>query len=173
MKKVDAQTEHEIIRHHLVDQWPPGTIASQLGVHHNVISRVLRQRGAAPNDLSVLRKQMVDPYVPVIAQLLEKYPNLHASRLYQMMRDRGYQGRSEGHFRRQIARIRPRKIPEPFARLDMPAGEQGQMDWGHFGKVAVGRAMRPLCAHLVTLSWSRMIFPVCVNVFETVGLRNL
>jgi hypothetical protein len=92
------------------------------------------------------------------AQLLEKYPDLHASRLYQMMCDRGYPGRSDGHFRRQIARIRPRKLPEPFARLDMPAGEQAQMDWGHFGKVAVGRAMRRLCAHLVTLSWSRMVF---------------
>jgi transposase len=158
MKKVDAQTEHEIIRHHLVDQWPLGTIANQLGVHHDVITRVLRQRGAAPQYLTVMRKQMIDPYVPVIAKVLEKYPDLHASRLYQMMCDRGYPGRSDGHFRRQIARIRPRKLPEPFARLDMPAGEQAQMDWGHFGKVAVGRAMRRLCAHLVTLSWSRMVF---------------
>ncbi len=158
MKKVDAKVEHDIVRHHLVDRWPVGTIATQLGVHYDVVTRVLRQRGAAPERLAVMRRQMIDPFVAVINQLLEKYPELHASRLYQMMCDRGYPGRSDGHFRRQIARMRPRAIPEPFARLDMPPGEQGQMDWGHFGKVQVGTALRPLYAHLITLSWSRMVF---------------
>lgn len=158
MKKVDAQIEHDIIRLHLVDGWPVGTIATQLRVHCDVVKRVLRQRGAAPARLTVIRPQMIDPYIAVIRQQLEKYPDLHASRLYQMMCERGYPGRSDGHFRRMIAQLRPRKVPEPFARLDMLPGEQGQMDWAHFGKVQVGRATRPLYAHLITLSWSRMIF---------------
>jgi len=40
----------------------------------------------------------------------------------------------------------------------MPAAEQAQMDWAHFGKVEVGRALRPLYAHILTLAWSRMCF---------------
>ncbi len=45
MKKVDAQVEHEVLRHHLVDGWPIGTIARELGVHHDVVRRVLHPRG--------------------------------------------------------------------------------------------------------------------------------
>jgi len=29
------------------------------------------------------------------------------------------------------------------------------VDWGHFGKVTVGRAERPLMAFVMVLSWSR------------------
>jgi len=157
MKRVDPETEHAILRHHLVDKWPIGTVASQLGVHHDVVRRVLRQRGLSPQAAIVVRPRMLDAYLPFIQQTLEKYPRLHASRLYLMARERGYPG-SEGHFRRLIAQLRPRPVPEPFARLSMPKGEQAQMDWAHFGKVQVGRALRPLCAHILTLSWSRMCF---------------
>ena len=157
MKRVDPQIEHAILRHHLVDGWPIGTVASQLGVHHDVVRRVLRQRGVTSDVAIVMRARMIDPYLLFVQQTLEMYPRLHASRLYQMTQERGYQG-SEGHFRRLVAGLRPRPTPEPFARLNMPPGEQAQMDWGSFGKVQVGRAERPLHAHLITLSWSRMSF---------------
>ena len=153
MKRIPAELEHAVVRHHLVDGWPIGTVARELGIHHDVVRRVLRQRGAlAPR---VVRGRKVDPFVPVMKATLEKYPDLHASRLFHMMRERGYEG-SESHFRRLVAELRPRPAPEPFARLDMPAGEQGQVDWAHFGKVDVGRARRPLHAFVMTLCWSRM-----------------
>jgi transposase len=157
MRAVEPEIEYAVLRHHLVDGWPVGTIATQLGVHHDVVRRVLRQRGASLQSATVVRASMLDPYLPFVQQTLEKYPRLHASRLYLMARERGYPG-AEGHFRRLIARLRPRAVPEPFARLSMPAGEQAQMDWAHFGKLQVGRALRPLYAHIVTLSWSRMCF---------------
>lgn len=143
MKRVDSEIEHLILRHHLVDQWPVGTIAKELGIHHDVVRRVVRQRGLTPQAAIKTRARMLDIYLPFIQQTLEKYPRLHASRLYLMVRERGYQG-SEGHFRRLIAELRPRPAPEPFARLSMPAGEQAQVDWAHFGKIQVGRALRPL-----------------------------
>ena len=157
MKRIDPETEHLILRHRLVDGWPVGTVAAQLGVHHDVVRRVLREHGAPPQQPAVTRARMIDPYLPFIEQTLADYPQLHASRLHQMVRQRGYQG-SEGHFRRLIAQLRPRKVPEPFARLSMPPGEQAQMDWGHFGKVTVGRAVRPLYAFIMVLSWARMCF---------------
>jgi transposase len=156
MKRVDAQLEHDILRHHLVDGWPVGTIATQLGVHHDVVRRVVRQRGAAPAAAIVVRDRMIDPYLAFVEVVLAKYPKLHASRLFQMAQERGYPG-SASHFRRLIASIRPRPTPEPFARLDMPPGEQAQVDWGSFGTVLVGRARRPLHAFVMTLSWSRIV----------------
>jgi transposase len=158
MSRITPQIEHEIVRHHLVDGWPIGTVARELGVHHDVVRRVLRQRGAAPAAMAVrMRPRMIDAYMPYIHAQLEKYPKLHASRLFHMTRERGYTG-SESHFRRLIAGIRPRPAPEPFARLDMPTAEQAQVDWGAFGHVTVGRARRPLHAFVVTLCWSRMIW---------------
>ncbi len=138
MKRVDAQVEHDILRHHLVDGWPIGTIARELGVHHDVVRRVISQRGAAASP-RIVRERMIDSYLTFVKVTLEKYPRLHASRLYQMIRERGYPG-SESHFRRLVRELRPRPCPEPFARLDMPPGEQAQVDWGRFGSVEIGRA---------------------------------
>ena len=45
-----------------------------------------------------------------------------------------------------------------FLRLRTLPGEQAQVDWGHFGHLAVGRARRPLMAFVMVLSHSRMIF---------------
>lgn len=157
MKKVEPRTEHDILRHHLVDDWPTGTIARELGVHHDVVRRVLAQRGAWQAPTLSVRARMLDTYLPFVEATLEKYPRLHASRVFQMAKDRGYPG-SESHFRRLIARIRPRPAPEPFARLDMPAAEQAQVDWASFGTLLVGRARRPLHAFVMTLSWSRMVW---------------
>jgi transposase/phosphoglycolate phosphatase-like HAD superfamily hydrolase len=88
---------------------------------------------------------------------LERYPGLTASRLYHMVRQRGYSG-GEDHFRHVVALHRPRKPAEAFLRLRTLPGEQAQVDWGHFGTLQVGRAQRPLMAFVMVLSYSRMIF---------------
>ena len=85
MKRADPELEHRILRHHLVDAWPVGTVAAQLGVHHDVVRRVLRQRGV-PSQSTVTRVRMIDPYLSFIQQTLSDYPQLHASRLHQMVR---------------------------------------------------------------------------------------
>ena len=36
---------------------------------------------------------MLDPYLPLVRQTLEAHPRLRATRLQQMLRDRGYQGK--------------------------------------------------------------------------------
>src|SRR5690606_30031704 len=103
------------------------------------------------------RPSMADPYVPFIMETLTKYPRLHASRIFQMVRERGYPGRPD-HFRRIVARLRPRPPAEAFLRLRTLPGEQAQVDWGHFGKVQIGSAERVLWAFVMVLSWSRHIF---------------
>ena len=53
---------------------------------------------------------------------------------------------------------RPRPKAEAYLRLRTLPGEQGQVDWGHFGHLEIGRAKRPLMAFVIVLSWSRQIF---------------
>ena len=59
--------------------------------------------------------------------------------------------------RRFIARIRPTPR-EAFLRLTTFPGEQGQVDWAHFGEVSVGRARRRLSCFVITLSYSRALY---------------
>ncbi len=103
------------------------------------------------------RPSIADPYVPFIVEQLKKYPKLRASRLYQMVKERGYPGAPD-HFRTIVARYRPRPPAEAFLRLRTLPGEQAQVDWGHFGTVTIGEAVRRLFGFVMVLSWSRMVF---------------
>ena len=153
---ITAEREAAVLRLYHAEKWRIGTIATQLGLHHSTVRRVLAQNGV-PEAKRTTRPSMVDPYLSFIEGTLDKYPRLPASRLYAMVRERGYPGQQD-HFRSIVARLRPRPPAEAFLRLSTLPGEQAQVDWGHFGKLAVGRAMRPLMAFVMVLSWSRMIF---------------
>jgi transposase len=153
---IPPELEAQILRYYHVERWRPGTIARQLRVHHGTVARVLAQAGV-PRIGAPQRPSRVDPYLPFILGVLEKFPRLTASRLYAMVRERGYSGGPD-HFRHVISRHRPRPKAEAYLRLATLPGEQGQVDWGHFGKHTIGRAMRPLMAFVMVLSYSRQIF---------------
>ena len=153
---IDRQLEAEILRLSRVEKWPIGTICTQLGVHHDTVERVLTNAGLTPDQITA-RPSKMDPFVGFITETLEKYPKLCASRLHQMACERGYHGGPD-HFRHRIARYRPRPPAEAFLRLRTLIGEQAQADWGAFGKIQIGRALRRLWAFVIVLSWSRQIF---------------
>ncbi len=148
--------EAEILRLYHAEHWRVGTIATQLGVHHSTVRRVLAQAGV-PGARQSLRPSMADPYLPFLLETLERYPRLRASRLYQMARSRGYPGGPD-HFRSLVARLRPRPAAEAYLRLRTLPGEQAQVDWAHFGHVCIGRARRALMAFVMVLSYSRHLF---------------
>ena len=149
------ELEAQILRYHHVEKWRIGTIARQLHVHHGSVERVLRQAGVA--HIGPKRPSRLDPWLPFIHETLEKFPRLTASRLYVMVRERGFNGGPD-HFRHCIALHRPRPAAEAYLRLVTMPGEQGQVDWGHFGHLQIGRARRPLMAFVMVLSWSRRIY---------------
>jgi transposase len=153
---ISPDREAEILRYYHVEHWRAGTIARQLGIHHNVFSRVLAQADL-PSLGKPPRPSQIDAYLPFIRQTLEKFPTLNASRLYAMVRERGYRGGAD-HFRHLIACHRPRPHAEAYLRLRCLPGEQAQVDWGHFGHLEIGRARRPLMAFVMVLSHSRHIF---------------
>lgn len=153
---IDQALEAKILRYHFVEQWGPHTIATQLGIHHSVVDRVLSQAGL-PKAERARQASIIDPYLPFIIETLAQYPRLSAARLYAMAQQRGYPG-GASHFRAQVAQLRPRKPAEAYLRLRTLPGEQAQVDWGHFGHLQIGRAKRPLMAFVMVLSWSRQIF---------------
>ena len=153
---ISRELAAEMVRLYHAEAWRVGTIARQLRVHHGTVCRVLQQSGItlAPHSL---RPSMLDAYMPFIQEVFERYPTLRASRLYRMVRERGYRG-SADHFRHRVAPYRPRPTAEAYLRLRTLPGEQGQVDWAHFGHLTIGRARRPLMAFVMVLSYSRHLF---------------
>jgi len=153
---VSDELQANILRYHHVEKWRVGTIASQLGVHHSTIKRILSETGVPKNKILV-QPSMMDPYLSFILDTLQRYPTLTASRLYAMVQERGYPGGID-HFRHLISCYRPRPAAEAYLRLRTLPGEQAQVDWGHFGYMTVGQATRPLMAFVMVLSYSRKIY---------------
>lgn len=153
---IPPDTEAAILRYYHAEKWKIGTIARQLGLHHDTVRRVLANAGVTFARHSI-RPSKADPYVPFILETLAKFPTLTASRLYEMVKARGYTGAPD-HFRAIVRRHRPAKPAEAFLRLTTLPGEQGQVDWAHFGSFEVGNARRRLVAFVMVLSYSRRIF---------------
>jgi transposase len=146
----------EIRRLYYAEHWRIGTIADALGVHHDTVRRALnRDRAIQPGPQ--IRPSALDPYKAFITATLEQYPRLRATRLHAMLRDRGYPGTAV-QVRRYVRLVRPAAQAEAYFRLDTLPGEQGQVDWGNFGALQLGRARRILSCFVLVLSWSRAVY---------------
>jgi hypothetical protein len=60
---INKDIEAKILRYHFVEKWRIGTIATQLGIHHGVVDRVLSQAGL-PKIERTQRTSMLTPYLP-------------------------------------------------------------------------------------------------------------
>ena len=160
-----------IERLYTVEHWRVGTIARQLHVHRDTVRRVLREREVVPAAIP-LRPSLVDAYRSFICETLEKYPTLAASRLHDMVCERGYAGQAS-HFRYLVSTMRPRPPAEAYLRLRTLPGEEMQVDWAHFGHLQIGRARRPLMGFVMVLSYSRRVFlRFCLNAQMDSFLRG-
>ena len=123
---INPEIRAQIRRYFYAEHWKVGTIASELGVHPDAVRNAIeseRFRNSKPLGVSV-----VDPYIEFIRHTLDQHPRLRATRIYQMIRDRGYSG-SVVQLRRTVARLRPQSR-EPFLQLQTFPGE-------HYGKSRV------------------------------------
>ncbi|HET9736470.1 MAG TPA: IS21 family transposase [Burkholderiales bacterium] len=150
---IDAETVARIRHLHHAEGWRVGTIAAQLGLHHETVERALKEH--APPEPSA-RASGLDPYLEFTRETLERYPRLTSTRLWQMLRARGCT-LSPRQVRRKVAQLRPRPR-EAFLRRRTFPGEEAQVDWASFGHVMVGTARRALSAFVMVLVWSRLIF---------------
>jgi transposase len=155
MTDTSVETEAEITRLFFVEHWKIGTITAQLGVHVDVVRRILglgdKRAGTTP------RSHLVDPYRAFIHDTLESYPRLRSTRLYDMLRDRGFTG-APRTLRAYVARVRPRPRREVFLRTEPMIAEQAQVDWAYVGKIPVPGGERALWLFVIVLSYSRAIW---------------
>ncbi len=153
--KTTPEIEAEILRLHYAEHWPVGTIATQLAAHPDVVRRVLGLGEARA--VSQLRPCIVDPYRAFIDDTLTRYPKLLATRLYDMIRERGYVG-SVRTVREYVALVRPRPRRTAYLLTETLPGEQAQVDWAYVGKIAVPGGERALWVFVIVLAHSRAMW---------------
>jgi IS30 family transposase len=71
---VSQELEAKILRYFHVEKWRVGTIATQLGVHHATVERVLSQAGL-PKSARAHRASLCDPYLPFVRRPWSNIPD--------------------------------------------------------------------------------------------------
>lgn len=165
---VDKETEAEIRRLFFGEHWKKGTIVAQLGVHEDVVARVLGPHGPEPQRKEP-RRRVLDPYQGFVLDTLERYPTLVATRIYDMLSERGYTG-SIRTLRRFVLLNRPTLPCEVYLRIETLPGEQSQVDWAHVGRIRVQGGVRPLYCFVLLLRHSRAMWAELVLEQTTVSL---
>ena len=111
---ITPETRVQIRRYFYAEHWKIGTIAEALDVHPDTVRRAIeveRFQHAEP-----LRPSLVDPYLPFVREVLEQHPRLRATRLYQMIRERGLAAGLDIH---------PHQMRHTFAHRWRLAGGEG------------------------------------------------
>jgi transposase len=131
---MDEAMRQEIVQRHQTGA-SVRSIARDLGISRGAVARALarvqaqRDGRAAPLPRPRPRPSIVDPFEPILQELLARYPNLTAERALQELRQRGFAG---GYtvVRQRVRRLRPRPAPAPVPRFETGPGQQAQMDFG-------------------------------------------
>ncbi|WP_239014324.1 hypothetical protein [Archangium violaceum] len=77
---VTDEQRARIRRLYFAEHWKVGTIAAELGVHHDTVRGALEVERFVRTTARV-RPTMLDPYRDLIAQTLAQHPKLRATRL--------------------------------------------------------------------------------------------
>jgi transposase len=152
---ITPEQHAEIRRLYFGEHWKVGTIAAALGVHHDTVrAAIAHDTRALPRGLC--RPTQLDLYLPFVRETLAQYPRLRATRLFEMVRARGYPG-SVVQLRRVVRTLRPSVTPMLYRRLTTLPAEEAQIDWGAFGTIRIGHGTRPLSGFVMVLSYSRAL----------------
>lgn len=143
------------IRHAVeVDRLTIPQAAASLGIDQRTVRRWIREKQFRQR-LSVIRASKLDPFKADIIRMLESHPYT-ATQVFQKIREQGFAGRYS-IVKRYVAKVRPKRSPA-FLKLVFQPGEAAQVDWGSFGTVRVGSAMRRLSFFVMVLCHSRMMY---------------
>jgi transposase len=116
-----SELKATILHFYDAEKWRIGKIVSQLHISRTTVTNILAQAGLLDARVAQ-RATLLDPYWPYILQILEEFPSLPASRLYNLVCTRGYGG-GAGHFRHTIALYRQGLTPAVIAEIQPPNSE--------------------------------------------------
>ncbi len=161
---------NEAMRNAIVERRQAGAsqraIGRELGISRNSVARVLDQvaaertgQASASNVPSAppRRPSQLDAHEPVLRELLARYPDMTAMRLFEELRARGFRGQYT-IVRQRVGRLRPRPSKEPVIRFETPPGAQAQMDYGVYDLDFTQQGRRRVYLFSYLLGYSRRAY---------------
>jgi transposase len=154
-------------------------MARALGVSRNTVKVLLRvhrmQREGAHTALPkrpsrAPRTRKIDAYRLRVAALLEKYPDITAQRVYEILRSEGFDG-GQTAVRKYLREARPPKKPAPsLTTPDYGPGEMAESDWSPYEvRFTTGKKATIQALSYVLVNSKRKFF----ELYETNDLHAL
>jgi transposase len=131
-------------------------IARALQVSRNTVRTLLREHEAGRSSEQIAlpqrptrapRPSKLDPYKPRVQELMARYPEITAQRIFEILRDEGFVGGYTA-VKKHVRKERPR--PKPTPSLTTPSygpGEMSESDWSPYeirflsGKTTIVQAL--------------------------------
>jgi len=132
-------------------------IARKLRISRNTVRKALRADGSPRYIQSTPIPSKLDPYKAYLKTRLEAYPELSGIRLLEEIRSQGYTGQIS-ILRDFIRPLRTQIHRDLTVRFETMPGQQGQVDWAHFGTLEEEGCVYKLYAFVLVLGYSRTIY---------------
>lgn len=154
---VSADLQSQILSMHYGAQKGVRTIARELGLNRKTVRNIVQRRRVNLERLGGARNSILDPYKPVIEELIKVDPHILAPAILTRIRKEGYLG-CETTLRNWMNLVKaiPGRAREGFLKIDFAPGECAQVDWGEFGDV-FGDGIKVHC-FLMVLCFSRLMY---------------
>src|SRR4030042_5005955 len=118
--------------------WSIRRISGELFISRKRIRRVLVSnsvlRDNTPGEVIIQKKKRLsklDPYKEFIAELLDKYNNITGQRLYERLREKGYEGKTT-ILRDYLKSIRQVGSKTPVRLVETDPGQRAAHDWSDY-----------------------------------------
>lgn len=131
-------------------------IMRELLVKRKAVRNALRMPVYKPRQSGRRGKSILDRYKGFITGMLQRYPDLTAQRLHDMLHEKGY----TGHYtvvKDYVRDLRPCLTPADLT-LRFAPGECAQVDWGSWCVIPVENTRRKVHIFIMTLCHSRMMY---------------
>lgn len=138
------RTREELL-HHIITLAKQGVarraIARALGVSRNTVRALLKAHEAGreaehialePRPTRAPRAAKIDPYKPRVGELMARFSDITAQRVYEILKDEGFDGSHTG-VKKYVRSVRPPPRPEPSRTTpDYAPGEMSENDWSPY-----------------------------------------
>ncbi len=133
----DENLENSVITLH-AKGWPIRKISKEMGISRGRVRRWLVSnsvlRDTTPGDEITLKKKRqskLDPYKEFIAELLDKYSNITGQRVYEHLREKGFEGEVT-IVRDYLRSIREVGSKTPVRLVETDPGQRAAHDWSDY-----------------------------------------
>ncbi len=153
---MNENTRNEIVRRHHAGA-SMRSIADSLGISRRTVGRVLAQvqaQRAVQAAAKPKRPTLLDAFVRVIEELLQRYPDMTAQRVFEELRTRGFTGQYT-IVRDHVRHVRPQPTRLPVIRFESGPGVQAQMDYSVFDIDFTQEGRRRVSLFSYVLGYSR------------------